>query len=104
MRVVLLLAAGLLLAGCVTPPDETPAALVAADGVPLLTAFDTAGLPVAIPDLLKDGLGVTTALVGHRGAEPNVGVTSTGAVFMTAGHNTLRSRDFGATWEIAFNL
>lgn len=105
MRIALLLVAGVLVAGCVTPTQpETAGALVDPSGLPLITAFDGLGLPVAIPDVLSDGLGVTIGLVGHRGAEPNIGVTSSGAVFMTAGHNTLRSRDFGATWEVVFNL
>ena len=103
MRGVLLLVLALLAAGCVTPETETPAGILETELSPLV-AFDGAGLPVPIPEILQDGLDVVTSLTGHRGAEPNVGVTSTGAVFMTAGHNTLRSTDQGATWEIVFNL
>ena len=103
MRVALLLVAGLLLAGCVTPSNEIPAGVLEG-AAPLLSAFDATGAPLPIPALLERGLGVATSLVGHRGAEPNVGITSSGAVFMTASHNTLRSRDMGATWEVVFNL
>ena len=105
MRLALLaVAAGLVLAGCVTPPGQEAPAAVLDPAVPMLVSFDAAGLPLPVPELLRGGLGVATKLVGHRGAEPNVGVTSSGAVFMTAGHNTLRSRDLGETWEIVFNL
>jgi hypothetical protein len=105
MRTPALLALGLLVfAGCVTPEAETPAAALEPGSLARLTAFDAAGLALPVPELLKDGLGIVPSLVGHRGGEPNVGVTSSGAVFMTAGHNTLRSTDHGMTWEIVFNL
>lgn len=103
MRVALLLAFGLLLAGCVSPDDVVPGGVLEGD-VDRVVAFGADGLAAVMPLELADGLGITTTLVGHRGAEPNVGVTSTGAVFMTAGHNTLRSTDHGATWEVVFNL
>lgn len=103
MRLPLLLAASLLLAGCVSVADpETPAATLDTTGP--LVSFDASGLTIETPALVRDALQVTAKLLGHRGGEPNVGVTSTGAVFVTANHNTLRSRDQGATWEIVFNL
>ncbi|HUR67676.1 MAG TPA: sialidase family protein [Candidatus Thermoplasmatota archaeon] len=105
MRLPLALALlSLVVGGCVTPAStQTPAATVADLGERLM-AFDAAGLALPVPDLLKGGLGVTLGLLGERGGEPNVGVTSSGAVFMTANHNTMRSTDHGATWEIVFNL
>src|SRR5688572_19335865 len=37
------------------------------------------------------------------GAEPNIGITSTGAAFVTGFEQTYRSRDHGRTWEIVFD-
>ena len=92
------------LAGCVTPPDgEVQAAT--ADGLPLgLLSYDGTGAPAPVPAALQEPTRIVERLMGHRGAEPNVGVTSTGAAFMTAGHNTMRSLDHGKTWEVVFNL
>ena len=106
MRLLVALALlGTALAGCVTPPDvETPAAALETNATGLL-AYDGTGAIVPVPDALaKDAPRIVERLLGHRGGEPNVGVTSTGTVFMTANHNTMRSKDHGQTWDIAFNL
>lgn len=100
----LLLASGLVAAGCVSVDDPVEAASADPALVQRLVAFGTDALPVEVPAILAEGLGVVPGLVGHRGAEPNVGVTSTGVVFTTAGHNTLRSTDQGRSWEVVFNL
>lgn len=41
---------------------------------------------------------------GHSGAEPNIGVTSSGAIFMTAFEETIRSRDGGQNWDVVQNF
>lgn len=43
-------------------------------------------------------------LVPHVGAEPNLGVTSSGSIFVTTMDETQRSRDFGRTWEVVFDF
>lgn len=42
---------------------------------------------------------VVEILLGVRGAEPNIGVTGDGTIFMTAFDSTMRSADRGRTWE-----
>ena len=85
-----------LLAGCSSgaddPPQEPAGDVAVQDGV---VAFRD-GLEVAAPA----GVGqARTFDTGFDGAEPNMGVTSSGAVFASAGSTILRSRDRGETWE-----
>jgi hypothetical protein len=42
-------------------------------------------------------------LVGHQGAEPNLGATSDGALFVTAFDKVLRSQDEGESWEKVYH-
>lgn len=115
-RLVVLLAGALLLAGCAGPgvADPPPVLVDAPTTVPVtafdaartvpLAAFRASGAPAPIPPSLREGLGLTSVLVGHNGPEPNIGVTPGGSIFMTALHNTLRSGDGGLTWTVSFNL
>lgn len=85
------------LAGCNNdPPSAEPPAggdVAAPAGVVAFREDQAASLP--------DGVGETRAFdMGFTGAEPNMGITSTGSVFASAGSNILRSRDRGETWEI----
>ena len=105
MRLLVVLAlVGTALAGCVTPPEsEVPAA--ALDLAPAsVLSYDATGAPVPVPEALREPARIVARALGHRGAEPNVGVTSQGVVFATAGPNTMRSTDHGKTWEVVFNL
>ena len=94
---ILLLAAVLLLAGCVQPPAaETPAALL--DPIPAgVSAFNGKGDPVAPPAGPAARFAITP--LGHDGAEPTLGVTPKGNVFVISGTAVLRSSDKGQTWE-----
>ena len=97
MRVpLLLLAAGLVLAGCVAPGGtETPGGilnLVPDDAL----AFNGKGEAVRAPDGPLAQF-VTNAL-GHKGAEPTMGVSSKGTLFVISGADVMRSEDKGATW------
>ena len=105
MRLLVALAlVGTALAGCVTPPEaEVPGATLAGPDLSVLS-YDATGASVPVPDALREPARIVARILGHRGAEPNVGVTSTGVAFVTAGHNTLRSVDQGRTWEVVFNL
>jgi hypothetical protein len=46
---------------------------------------------------------VVERMLGLSGAEPNVGVTSKGSIFVNTLDQTQRSRDHGATWEVAYD-
>jgi hypothetical protein len=88
----------LTLAGCTgdspAAPEE-PVAAVLPDGV---VAFHGDGTLAPIASL--DALGQARAFgMGFDGAEPNMGITSTGSVFASAGSTIVRSRDGGETWE-----
>ncbi len=94
-------------AGCMTPEESTlqnDSTAAVDDLLARVWTHDASGATVALPDAFAEGFDVVAYLLGQRGAEPNVGVTSSGAVFMTAGRATMRSRDHGVTWEEVFNL
>lgn len=105
----LLAAAGLLavaLSGClntsnpVSPagaglPLEVPGVVVHRAGV---------ALPLGPEEVLGAVPRVVEKLLGTRGAEPNLGVTSTGAIFVSSGDLVLRSRDLGDTWEQVYEF
>ena len=102
LLVVLALSAPVL-AGCLSPAEETPAA--ATDPVPEpaagLARFDANGTLLTVEDAASAGA-TWFNLTGYPGAEPNVGITSSGAIFVTADDLVLRSRDRGATWEVVY--
>jgi hypothetical protein len=77
------------------PPPERPASghwRVAADG--------------SLVELQPHDLDIKGRykLTGHIGAEPNLGVTESGAIFMTSLDQTLRSRDGGKTWDVVYDF
>lgn len=80
MRVAFLLAVLLLAAGCTTPVTD----------------------PVVLPpsDPGDDRLAATLHPLGKETVEPSIGVTSSGAMFVVAGEEVLRSTDDGTTWEV----
>ena len=53
------------------------------------------GLPVDIPML---PLNFTFSDVGEDGAEPSIGVTSSGCIFFIAFEKVMRSCDYGESW------
>lgn len=69
-----------------TPPTEMEGVFVTgADGLPIDLE------PIRMVFNLSD--------VGQDGAEPSIGVTSTGCVFFIAFEKVMRSCDYGETWE-----
>ena len=54
------------------------------------------GLPVDVPLL---PLNFTFSDVGEDGAEPSIGVTSSGCIFFIAFEKVMRSCDYGESWE-----
>ncbi|MDX1611827.1 MAG: sialidase family protein [Candidatus Thermoplasmatota archaeon] len=66
-----------------------------------VTSFTGAG------DILPVDEVVATAeylLTGHEGAEPNMGFTQSGAMFVTASDKVLRSTDEGESWEVVYHF
>lgn len=98
------LALALALVGCIAPAQTESLSTVPLVDDATLFVFDALGQAAALPEELAGGFTLVEKLLGHRGGEPNVGVDMDGNVFMTANHNTMRSQDAGATWEIVFNL
>src|SRR5919106_640575 len=95
-------------AGCVSEsnqkdvPDASP-------GVPKLGAelppvYVSDGQRLAQNYSAPDFPRMVEVLTGGRGAEPNMGVTSTGSIFVTAFDQTLRSQDGGRTWKVVYDF
>ena len=88
------------LAGCVDDagPGGAPAGVL--DPLPAVgAAFDGLGNAVPLPEEARGLAQYVISDLGHEGAEPTLGVTSSGAVFVVSDTAVLRSRDHGATWE-----
>lgn len=92
--VALLVVAGAI-AGCLAddegaPPvvDDVPTddAVMQLDGTPVVTG--------ATPHFVYSGF---------TGAEPNIGITSSGSIFMTAFEDTIRSQDGGESWQPVYH-
>lgn len=96
-------ALALLLAGCLSPaPAETlDTASLSGAATGVVQAFLADGTPATLQDLVGTA---TYILTGHDGAEPNIGITASGAVFVTADDHVLRSTDRGTTWEIVYDF
>lgn len=101
------------LAGCLGPEDDLLPAV--RDTIPGFDGSYTFGLPIAYNETLavRDpaliwGAGEAPrfmqTLLDGSGGEPNIGVTSSGAVFMTNGDNIERSLDHGRTWEVVHDF
>lgn len=105
MRILVagLLALGLL-AGCLG--DEAPAAgptPTATLGPTGVTAIVENGTAADLPEEFRAGFRVDDIHLGVDGPEPNVGITSSGAVFATALGTILRSTDGGLTYEAVYS-
>lgn len=89
---------GALVAGCITPSDE-PADVLDPKPNPSWSFLDDGDLRTDLGqpagELGSPGFGYT----GYSGAEPNIGITPLGNIFVTAFDSTLRSSDGGQTWE-----
>ena len=92
-----------LLAGCLQEapsgdPVNAPEGTPQPDGVTASQGGGAANLPAEF----QAGFRVDDVHLGIDGPEPNVGVTSSGAVFATALETVMRSTDAGLTWEPAY--
>lgn len=105
MRLALTLIA-LTVAGCVNAPaatDESPAATVVPMGA-LMVHRDGVLVPETAETLLGGVPQYVQHLVGTPGAEPSIGVTSSGAAFVTSDDLVRVSKDLGATWETSYDF
>jgi hypothetical protein len=107
-----LLLAALAFAGCAGQDrdlfDEQSGKTMRHDGeltfLPPVATNGTGMVP--LPDWAQDPARaprVVERLIGLAGAEPNIGVTSTGSIFVNTYDQTQRSRDQGKTWEVAYD-
>lgn len=98
----LLVGLAVLASGCLSAADLQPAD-TALPAPALLVHRAGELLPVPAEQAAQQALGavprVVQKLLGTRGAEPNLGVTSSGAIFVSSGDLVMRSRDGGDTWE-----
>ncbi|MHB8604341.1 MAG: sialidase family protein [Thermoplasmatota archaeon] len=102
--VVLAFVTVLFVSGCLAPRVATVPPGGSSTAHAALVSYDGDGKPRATPAELAGGFDYKEILLGNRGGEPNIGVTSNGWVFTDANMNTMRSKDHGATWQIVFNL
>ncbi|MFO1532631.1 MAG: sialidase family protein [Thermoplasmatota archaeon] len=100
MRWTTLAVLGLLvLAGCLDfgksrPPPPT----TTSSGAMVFQADGETVVPVPLPAAFGSGMRVASVSTGFHGAEPNVGITAKGNVFVSAYESILRSTDEGGTW------
>ena len=99
---VLLVAA--LLGGCADANDPAPAAPAPAAPATGVTAIVDNGTLAAVPAEFLAGFRVDDVHLGVDGPEPNVGVTSSGAVFATSLATVMRSTDSGRTYEPVYTM
>lgn len=93
------------LAGCTSteaPPSQPPTAPMPTEHGGMLRTF--AGNDTVVTPAEFAGLGLAVRSTHHRGGEPNIGITSDGAMYVTAGPGVERSNDLGLTWTEVFNL
>ncbi len=106
---------GTIFTGCLNAEDALPLTRLADDEIvfdgtytwPAPIAHDGNGNILATHPLL-DEIGAlpryVEQLVPGEGAEPNIGITSTGSIFVTTFDQVRRSRDQGRSWETVHDL
>ncbi|HVL87579.1 MAG TPA: sialidase family protein [Candidatus Thermoplasmatota archaeon] len=97
---------GIALAGCLENPEppvvpsETAPAPTLPTGIVRFAADGSILAPVVDQVLAQ----AQYILTGHRGAEPTMGITKSGAIFMATFETVIRSTDGGQTWEVAYDF
>ena len=87
-----------LLAGCVQGPKAAPPTTTTLSGAMVFRADGEHITAVPLPAEFGAGFSMASVATGYHGAEPNVGVTPKGSIFVSAYESILRSRDQGRTW------
>jgi hypothetical protein len=96
-KVALILLMAATLAGCAKPHDPSVPAGGASSPVPSVLAFDSLRQPLAVDPAKVGQAGFV--MLGHNGAEPNIGITSKGSIFVSSSSTVMRSQDEGSTWQ-----
>ena len=84
------------LSGCLNKDSSDPAPIVVDEGLPAgtfitnSTGMSIEGIPLEMDFYFSN--------VGEQGAEPSIGVTSSGCIFFIAFEKPMRSCDYGETW------
>lgn len=97
-----LVALALAFAGCtqiLDGPEPPPPVTTTLSGAMVFRADGEKVVPVPLPAAFGQGFRVASVATGFAGAEPNIGITSQGSVYVSAYESILRSRDGGATWN-----
>lgn len=85
------------LSGCLTQDSSDKSPVVEDEGLPVGTFItDSTGMSIEGIPLEMD---FYFSNVGEQGAEPSLGVTSSGCIFFIAFEKPMRSCDYGETWE-----
>ncbi len=79
-------------------PPAQPSTSIAAD-LYVHRANGDEAVPATLPAAFGQGMRFSTVSSGFDGAEPSIGVTSSGSVFVSAYEDVVRSRDGGRTWQ-----
>ena len=98
---LVLLMIGASLSGCIfgSEPVPEPEPEPEAD-----VRFWVTGPDGQVIDLPPLPLNFTFSNVGEQGAEPSIGITSSGCMFFIAFEKVMRSCDHGDSWEIVDDL
>ena len=82
--------------GCLNQDDSKPPPIIEDEGLPEgtfitnSTGMSIEGTPLEMEFYFSN--------VGEQGAEPSIGVTSSGCIFFIAFEKPMRSCDYGETW------
>jgi len=93
-----------LVAGCLSPSTSPPAPTGVIDWqrLPSLVVPDSATANGTLADPAYPR--TVELLLGVLGGEPNIGTTRKGSVFATESDSTMRTRDGGHTWTVAYEF
>jgi hypothetical protein len=98
-------ALALLMTGCLSGSQNLSPTGPPAPGLPAVVVHRAgAVLPVSAEQLLGTAPAVVEKLLGTRGGEPNIGVTSKGSIFITSGDFVMKSTDKGDTWTRSYEF
>jgi BNR repeat protein len=107
MRLLAVLAVlALALSGCLQANTVNPQSIPSSATSALAPVVHRAGalLPATAEQVLGAAPSAVEKLLGTRGGEPNIGVTSSGAMFVTSGDFVMKSTDLGTTWTPSYEF
>jgi len=98
---LVLLMIGASLSGCIFGSDPVPEPEPEPEGEVRFWVTGPDGQNIDLPPL---PLNFTFSNVGEQGAEPSIGITSSGCMFFIAFEKVMRSCDHGGSWEIVDDI